>query len=101
MAKTTALPERTYLSTTELDSLARMHTEMMAELWILRDRVLVLEQLLTDSGVLKADHVDRYTPGPDLTRKLNADRDRMVARIVGAGHRKSLDEVVKSGKRAA
>ncbi len=101
MARTTELPERSYLSSAELDSLARMHTEMMAELWILRDRVLVLEQLLTDSGVLKPEQVDQYAPGPDLTLKLNADRDRMVARIVGAGHRQTLDEVVKSGKRPA
>ena len=99
MARTTQTPERAYLSSAELDSLARMHAEMMSELWILRDRVLVLEQLLTESGTLQAEQVDQYSPGPELTAKLNADRDRMVARIVGAGHRQSLDEVVRSSKK--
>ena len=99
MARTTKLPDRSYLSSSELDSLGRMHAEMMSELWVLRDRVLVLEQLLTESGVLQADQVDQYSPGTEFAAKLKGDADRMVARIVGAGHRKTLDEVVKHGKR--
>lgn len=91
MARTTKTPDRSYLSSKELDSIARTQTEMLSELWILRDRVLVLENLLEQANVLKPDAIDNFTPPEELAAKLNQDRDELVARVAGAGHREELD----------
>ena len=91
MAKTTQVPDRAYLSTKELDALARSHTELLSELWILRDRVAILEHLLTEAKVIDAGAIDDYTPPPELAEALEKERDALVARVAGAGHRKVLD----------
>ncbi|MFK8053386.1 MAG: hypothetical protein AB8F65_10480 [Woeseiaceae bacterium] len=97
MARDTKLPDETYFSAKEIDALARMNTELLSELWILRDRVLVLEHLLSESGVIEVDAIDQHQPSEALTEKLLADRDGLVARVVGAPHRTSLsvDEIKK------
>lgn len=91
MARTTKLPDRSYLSTRELDAITRTQTEMLSELWILRDRVLVLEHLLEQANILPPEAIDNLDPPPQLTEKLNQDRDALVARVAGAGHRQELD----------
>ena len=73
-----------------MESLAATQTEMLSELWILRDRVLVLEHLLAEAGILKQGQLDEYAPPEDLAKKLDAERDVFVARVIGAGHRKSF-----------
>ena len=87
MTRTVHRPERPNLSTTELDTLGRTQTELLSELWILRDRVLVMEHLLVKAGLLEENQIDDYAPPQDLTEKLDADRDELVARVIGAGHR--------------
>lgn len=91
MASTTQLPDRSYLSSKELDAIMRTQTELLSELWILRDRVQVLEHLLEKANVLKPDAIDEFEPPPELTDKLQQDRDALVARVANAGHRKRLD----------
>jgi hypothetical protein len=90
MARTTEKPERPNLSSRELETLASTQTELLSELWILRDRVLVLEHLLAEAGILKPGQLDGYVPQDKLAGKLDAERDQFVARVVGAGHRKSF-----------
>ena len=90
MTRTTERPERPNLSSRELESLALTNTELLSELWILRDRVLVLEHLLTEAGILEPDQINQYAPPEGLTAKLDTDRDQLVARVVGAGHRRSI-----------
>lgn len=101
--KTTKLPEKSYLGSKELDSLARMQTELLSELWILRDRVTILEQLLTDADILVPDQIDNHVPTETLEERLKLDRDQMVARVVGAGHRTelSIDSIKTSVKNSA
>ncbi len=91
MARDTQRPDKPYLADQSLDDLARMHTETLSELWILRDRVLVLEHLLEQAGVIAPDAVSTLQPDDALTEKLKQDRDAMVARVVGAAHRKALN----------
>ena len=84
-------PDKPYLASPELDALALSQTELLSELWILRDRVTVLEYLLTQAGVLKSGAIDDFELPSELAERLDEERDQFVARIVGAGHRKKLD----------
>ena len=90
MTRTTEKPERPNLSSQEMETLASTQTEMLSELWILRDRVLVLEHLLQEAGILKPGQLDHYAPPDELADKLGTERDQFVARVIGAGHRKSF-----------
>lgn len=90
MKKSTEVPEQSYLSTKELDSLVRMNTELLSELWTLKDRVILLEHLLTEADILSPDQIDHLQPSTELEDKLRAERDQLVARVIGAGHRREL-----------
>ena len=68
-----------------METLASTQTEMLSELWILRDRVLLLEHLLAEAGILKPGQLDEYVPSGELSARLDAERDQFVARVVGAG----------------
>jgi hypothetical protein len=66
-----------------LDTLIRMNTELMSELWILRDRVTVLEHMLEQKGVVDRKAMDDFVPTGDLAKELLRERDAMVEKVVG------------------
>ncbi|GAB3273633.1 hypothetical protein [Kineosporia babensis] len=81
---TTDDPAPAYLSKATPDELARMVVGLTEELWVLRDRVMVLEQVLTETGSLKPESVDEHTPGTDLNERLHRERQRLIQRVLGA-----------------
>ena len=89
MSRTVERPERPYLGQRELDDLVRMNSELMAELWILRDRVTVLEHLLEQKQVLKRRDISEFQPAGDLAAELERERRALVERVAGAPHRNS------------
>jgi hypothetical protein len=79
-------PERaTYLSgDARLDDLARMVLELTSEVWVLKDRALVLEHLLAAKGTLAEDEIDAFQPAAELAAALRREREALVARVLGA-----------------
>ncbi|CAM3224913.1 hypothetical protein NODU109028_04825 [Nocardioides dubius] len=77
-------PRPSYLGSDRLDDLARMLTELASEVWILKDRNLVLETLLTDAGVVSSASIDAYDPDPETATRIAAERSAFTARILGA-----------------
>lgn len=77
-------PTRPLTGDESLDRLLRMNTELLSELWILRDRVMVLEQILEEKGLLDAKAIDDYAPSPEFGKALQDERDRLVRRVAGA-----------------
>ena len=74
-----------YLAEQNLDDLGRMVLALLSELWIVRDRVAILEARLAEKGRLESDtELDDYTPGPELAKRLDGLRDRMIAGVLGA-----------------
>jgi hypothetical protein len=84
--RTVDRPERPYLGQKELDDLVRMNSELMAELWILRDRVTVLEHLLEQKQVLQRQEVHEFVPAGELAAELERERKALVERVAGAPH---------------
>jgi hypothetical protein len=84
VARTRERPQKPYLGSVEIDHLARMNTELLSELWILRDRVTVLEHLLEQGAVIKRADLDAFVPQGALAAELEAERARIVERVVGA-----------------
>lgn len=71
------------LAPEDLDTLGRQHVQLMAEVWILRDRLKLLESVLVSAGLLKAGQLDDSVPDEALRQTLTQDRDAFVERIMG------------------
>ncbi len=68
----------------DFEALLRMNTELLSELWILRDRVAVLEKLLEEKGVVSREAIDTYAPDAAFDAELQRERDRVVRQVAGA-----------------
>jgi hypothetical protein len=77
-------PAPRYLNGERSDDLARMILALTAELWQLKDRTLVLEQLLHDSGVLPATAIDQFQPSGEFAHRLLEQRRALTRRVMGA-----------------
>ncbi|GAA3737598.1 hypothetical protein [Salinactinospora qingdaonensis] len=73
-----------YLDNERLDDLARMVTELASEVWILRDRTMVLEHLLAEQGTVSQEALDELRPTGELLERLHAERSAFVERVFGA-----------------
>jgi hypothetical protein len=69
-----------YIGDPRLDELARISLGLMKEIWLLRDRQLVLERVLAKSGVIERPTVDDE-PDAQGAAELKLEVDRMVARV--------------------
>lgn len=89
-----------YLKDELLDALARMNMELLSELWIARDRMAVLEQILIDSGTIAPSAVDDYVPSDAVAEKLAALRKLMVESVLTAPWRSetSVEALIERGK---
>lgn len=76
---TTDDPAPSYLSKATPDELARMVVGLTEELWVLRDRVMVLEEVVSST-----DAVDEHDPSPELRGRLGVERQRLIQRVLGA-----------------
>jgi len=74
----------TYLSTDHMDDLGRMLLALLSEVWIMRDRMAVMEELLAGKAGLTTAEIDNYIPTPEFAAKLELLRQRVVAGVVGA-----------------
>lgn len=73
-----------YLNQDNVDDLGRMVTALLSEVWILRDRLAVLETMLDNKGVIEANAIDDFAFTPEQEAELEKVRDRMVSAVVGA-----------------
>ena len=74
----------TYLESKDLDYLVRMNMELLSELWIARDRIAVLEQVLIDKGIMTVGEVDNFVPDEEMTLRLEKLRTIVVENVIGA-----------------
>ena len=86
-----------YLNEENVDDLGRMLIAMLSEMWILRDRIGVLEELLVQKGVFASAAVESFEWSPEKTEQMEALRDRMVAAVLGApvaARERSVDQIL-------
>jgi len=79
-----------YIGSEALDHLARMNVELLSELWIMRDRMAVMEQLLVDKDLIKESEIDTFAPTRAFEEKLERLRTLMVENVIGAPYRHEL-----------
>lgn len=74
----------TYLNEHNVDDLGRMVTALLSELWIMRDRMVVLESILEKAQLLESDAIERFAYTPAQEAEVEKLRDRIVASVLGA-----------------
>lgn len=70
-----------YIGDDRLDELARISVGLMKEIWLLRDRQMVLERLLDRKGIVERRLIDRDEPDPRAEAEIRMEADRMIARV--------------------
>ena len=67
------------LTPAQLDNLGLAMLEMAKEMWVMKDRQMVTESLLREKNLLP--ELDTYQPGPELSARLAAERDRFRSSV--------------------
>ncbi|MFT4254602.1 MAG: hypothetical protein QM608_19210 [Caulobacter sp.] len=75
---------RRMLTADQIDDLGEAILSLTREIWVLTDRVHVLEAVLESHGVLANAEIDAFQPGPELQAQLNAKRDAIVQNLLRA-----------------
>jgi hypothetical protein len=70
-----------YLRDPVLDATVRMVVELAAQVWVDRERLLTIESLLDERGVVTRDAIEHYRPGAARQAAIKAERDRFVADV--------------------
>ena len=63
------------------DALMRMVTELTAELWVERDRRMVLEDVLVKAGIIDAETLENYAPEGERRAEFSAERNALVQSV--------------------
>lgn len=95
------IPDKPYLGDQRLDILARQNTELLSELWILRDRVMVLEKLLEERNLVNRAEIDAFAPDAAFEAEITAERDAMVERVIGGAFKRdyTVEDIRRKGHR--
>lgn len=86
-----------YLDTGNVDDLGRMVTALLAELWIVRDRLAVLEHVHGARIGIDPSEIDDFVPDAAFAARLEQTRDRMVAAVAGApiaARQRGVDDIL-------
>ena len=89
-----------YLDSYNIDDLARMNVALLSELWIMRDRQAVLEQILREKGILVENEINNYVPDGAVAKRIEALRNNVVSNVLGAPLTSQDRTVEKLKKRA-
>jgi hypothetical protein len=76
------MADLTFFPEDQVDRLLGVVMELASELYVLRDRMRTLEQVLEQNGVLTADDLAGYTPSAEERAARLADRDALISRLL-------------------
>ena len=98
-------PRDRFFDAPYVDELLRMNTELLAELWIVKDRLLVLEHLVAQKIGLDPEEIDRFVPTGELAVRLDREREALLKKVMYsplAGEDRSVEGILAThlGKKA-
>ena len=68
----------------DLDKLGQALLSLTKELWVVKDRLRVLEATLAQAGVMAPDAVDTHQPDADLAELLDEECSALIKSVLGA-----------------
>jgi hypothetical protein len=64
-----------------LDTLLGVVISLGNEVWVMRDRMRVVEQLLESKGAISRADIEAYKPTPEEEEQIHKDNDAFMARL--------------------
>jgi hypothetical protein len=86
------------LDSANVDDVSRMLMALVQEVWIMRDRMAVTEQLLEDKLGITPGDIDDFVGSPEYRDAVRTMRDQFAMRIVGApiaARERSVSEILE------
>ncbi len=86
-----------YLGENNIDDLGRMVIALLSEVWIMRDRMHVLEDMLSQRGGPTFEEIDAYKPSGASLARLEAERKRLTSNVVAApllANQREVDDIL-------
>lgn len=83
-------PEPAFFDNPAIDNLIAVTLELGAEIWVLRERQRVMEQLLSQHGKVTTEMIEQHQPGEDELARSKAARDEFVNRVYAAFARETV-----------
>ena len=77
-------PAQKILDNADLDGLGRAVMTLCQELWVVKDRMAILEAVLEQNDIDVVEAVETFQPSDALQERLNRDGRELVERILGA-----------------
>jgi len=78
------LPEREILKDTDLNGVGQAVITLTKEIWVLIDRLHVMEAVMAENGVDISEQVRTYQPDAELQGKLKAENQALIERVLSA-----------------
>ncbi len=54
------------------------------QVWVLKDRQIVMETVLADKGVDLRDELERFQPDEALAKRMDAERQQFIATVMAS-----------------
>jgi hypothetical protein len=86
-----------YLAPTDVDELARMTIALAQEVWVMRDRMAIMERLLAERCDITAAQIDNYAGDAAFKAEVATLRERFAGRVLGAplaARERSVDAIL-------
>jgi hypothetical protein len=68
----------------DIDKLGQALLTLTKELWVVKDRLRVLEAALTEAGTIVPNAIETYQPDESLTELLGQERAQLIEQVLGA-----------------
>ena len=79
-----------------IDELVKMNTELLTELWVLKDRVYILEKILEEKKYVNIEEINNYMPQGDFIKFLDKERENLIKKVIEAPLKKNKNRTVNS-----
>jgi hypothetical protein len=96
-------PTEPYLADGNIDDLGRMLVALLSEVWVMRDRMHALEELVSERTGLSIEEIDDYCPTGPSAERLDAIRARLVGNVIGAplmAKQREVEDILTHSKMA-
>ena len=77
-------PEREILKDTDLNGVGQAVITLTKEIWVLIDRLHIMEAVMAENGEDISEQVRTYQPDAELQSKLKAENQALIERVLSA-----------------
>lgn len=77
-------PADRLLDDADIDGIGRAVMTLCQELWLVKDRMMILEAVLEENGIEASDAIENFQPNEALQERLNKDGRHLIERVLAS-----------------